>query len=151
MLKKLFNFIFIDEKLKSAAAFLKDVALFGGLPSRALTKIALIEFAKNYNAGEIIYTEKQEANVVYVIKSGSVELQYNGQQRVVEEGDFFGEISLLGERRHDSTAKALKPCELYLLYRIKIEDVVASDPKIGFRIMRNLASIFAARLKCSEI
>ncbi len=147
MIKKLLKFLIIDESLKADIAFLKRVALFQGLSDRNLAKIALIVFKKNYAAGEQVYREKQEANVVYLVKDGQIKINNADNEKLVENDEFFGEISLIENRRHDSSATALKNSELYLIYRVKFDDMVESDLKMGLRIMKNLSAIFAARLK----
>ena len=150
MFKKFLKFLFIDEALKDDVLFLKRVALFQGLSDRALSKIALIVFKKKYVPGESIYKEKQEANVVYLIKDGLVKIFNSSNEKTVEKDDFFGEISLVENKRHDSSAVAVKESEIYLIYRVKFDDMVDSDVKVGLRIMKNLAVIFSTRLKCLE-
>jgi CRP/FNR family transcriptional regulator len=151
MIKKILAYFFIDEALKADVTFLKRVALFQGLSDKTLSKIALLLFKKTYVAGEEIYKEKQEANVLYIIKEGEVKITNSSNQKVVETDDFFGEISLIDNRKHDSSAAALQNSEIYLIYRVKFDDMVDSDVKAGLKIMKNLSTIFAARLKCSEI
>jgi len=151
MIKKLLRFLMIDDALKADVAFLRRVALFQGLSDKTLAKIALIIFKKTYAAGEQIYKDKQEANVVYIIREGQVKINNENSEKVIEADDFFGEVSLIENRKHDSSAVALRDSELYLIYRVKFDDMVDSDVKAGLRIMKNLSTIFATRLKCSEI
>ncbi|MDR2191588.1 MAG: cyclic nucleotide-binding domain-containing protein [Endomicrobium sp.] len=151
MLKKLFKFIFIDKSLKDDVEFLKKVALFSGLSDKALRKIALILFKKTYIAGERIYKEKQEAEVLYLVKEGQVKISGLGNEKIIGQGSFFGEISLFKDRKHDSSAIAAQNCELYLVYRVKFDDMVEDDAKIGLKIMKNLSAIFSVRLKCVEV
>jgi CRP-like cAMP-binding protein len=147
MIKELLKSLFIDDVLKRDIIFLKKVGLLQGLSDRSLAKIALIVFKKTYLAGEKIYENHHEAKVVYIIKKGQVKLTGEDLSRVVESKDFFGEISLIESRNHNSDATALKESQLYLVYRAKFEDIIESDSKIGLIIMRNLASLFATRLK----
>lgn len=151
MIRKLFKFLLIDDELKNDITFLKRVALFQGLSDKDLSKIALIIFKKNYIAGEKIFEQKQEANVVYIIRDGQVKLSNESGEKTLSSDDFFGEISLIDNRRHDYSATALKNSHLYLIYRVKLDDMVDSDAKVGLRIMKNLSTIFAARLSSSEL
>lgn len=149
-IKKLLNRIFIDDTLKSDIAFLKRISLFSDLNERSLAKIALMIFKKNYLAGERIYKEKQEANVLYIVKKGEVSIKNAFMEKTVGEEDFFGEKSLIANVRHDSSASALTDCELYLIYRVKFDDMADSDAKAGLKIMKNLCSLFDIRLKCAQ-
>lgn len=151
MIKKLLKFLFTDDILKKDIAFLKKIVLFRNLSEKHLAKVALIVFKKTYFAGEKIYEVHQEANVVYIVKSGHVRLNAGSDGKFVETGDFFGEISLIGNCRHNCAAVALKDSELYLIYRAKFDDMFLSNGKVGLAIMKNLALIFAKRLEYSEI
>ncbi|MDR0820411.1 MAG: cyclic nucleotide-binding domain-containing protein [Endomicrobium sp.] len=151
MIKKLLKFLFTDNILKKDIDFLKKIVLFRDISERCLAKLALIVFKKTYLAGEKIYEIYHEANVVYIIKSGQVKLSAVSGGKIVEAENFFGEISLIGNRKHNCSAVALKDSELYLIYRSKFDDMSSSNNKAGLIVMRNLASIFAKRLKYSEI
>jgi CRP/FNR family transcriptional regulator len=150
MIKKMFKFLFIDDVLKADIVFLKKIILFDGLTKRSLAKVALIVFKKTYLAGEKIYEIGHEADVVYIVKSGQIKLTGKKSSKVVESEDFFGEISLVENNKHDHSAVALKESELFLIYRAKFDDMIEFDNKVGFIIIKNLATIFAVRLKCSE-
>jgi CRP-like cAMP-binding protein len=69
----------------------------------------------------------------------------------VEKEGFFGEMSLFENAKHTFLATASKDSELYLIYRAKFEDMIESNSKTGLIIIKNLASMFAAKLKCSEV
>ncbi|GHT64577.1 hypothetical protein AGMMS50222_05730 [Endomicrobiia bacterium] len=150
MTRGLFKFLLIDDVLKKDIIFLKKITLFQGLSDRSLAKIALIVFKKTYLPGEKIYESRHEAKVVYIIKNGQIKPTGENLSRVVEPEDFFGEISLIGNHNHGCDAVALKESELYLVYRVKFEDIIESDSKAGLIIMRNLASLFVTRLNCSK-
>ncbi|MDR3256394.1 MAG: cyclic nucleotide-binding domain-containing protein [Endomicrobium sp.] len=145
MIKELLRNLFIDAVLKADIDFLRKIVLFKGLSERSLAKIALIVFKKTYLAGEKIYEPNQDANVVYIVKSGQVKLNSENINKIVDSGDFFGEISLIENHRHSCETIALKDSELYLIYRAKFEDIAESDNKAGLIIMKNLASIFTNR------
>jgi CRP-like cAMP-binding protein len=148
MIKEVLRFLFIDDILKEDVAFLDKIALFHGLPYRALAKVALIVFKKTYITGEIICTASQEANVVYIIKSGRVKLTGINFSEVVERANFFGGISLIENRDHAISAVSLQESELYLIYRAKFDDITASDNKIGLIVMKNLISIITEKPLC---
>ena len=149
-IKKIFSYIFIDDVLNADIEFLRKIVLFEHLSDRALSKIALIVFKKSYISGEQIYKERQEANVLYIVKHGEVSVKNRTNEKNAESGDFFGEISLIENRRHDSSAVAVKDSELYLIYRVKFDDMVDSNAKVGLIIMKNLVSILETRLKCAD-
>ncbi|MDR3124585.1 MAG: cyclic nucleotide-binding domain-containing protein [Endomicrobium sp.] len=146
MLKKLLYFLFVDDALKKDIMFLKKIPLFVGLSGKSLAKIALLVFKKTYIQDEKIHEKNKEANVLYIIKNGQVRLTEKNLSKVLETGDFFGEISLIENCTHKHDASALKDSELYLIYRAKIADLFESDNKIGLTVMKNLATILAKKI-----
>jgi signal-transduction protein with cAMP-binding, CBS, and nucleotidyltransferase domain len=146
MLKRLLHFLFVDDALKKDIAFLKKISLFSGLSKKSLAKIALLIFKKKYVQYEKIYEKSKEANVLYILKNGQIRLTEKDSSKILENGDFLGEISLIENCTHKHDALALKDSELYLLYRAKLIDLFESNNRIGLEVMRNLASIFAKRL-----
>jgi signal-transduction protein with cAMP-binding, CBS, and nucleotidyltransferase domain len=148
LFNKIVNALFIDKALKEDISFLKTVPLFKGLSDRSLSKIATIIYKKTYHEGENIYAPAQEANLLYIVKSGVVNIECRGTKSVLGEGSFFGELSLIEFRNHEGIAKASKDSLLYLVYRVKFDDLVESDAHIGLRIMKNLSRILALRIQC---
>lgn len=146
MLKKILYFLFVDDALKKDIIFLKKIPLFVGISGKSLAKIALLVFKKTYIQDEKIYEKNKEANVLYIIKNGQVRLTEKNLSKVLETGDFFGEISLIENCTHKHDASALKDSELYLVYRAKIADLLESDNKIGLTVMKNLATILAKKI-----
>ncbi|MDR0822399.1 MAG: cyclic nucleotide-binding domain-containing protein [Endomicrobium sp.] len=151
MLKNLFSFIFIDRDLKDDVKFLKTVPLFAGVADRALSKIALLIFKKTALEGEIVFSPRQEAQVIYIVKSGSVQLVGDGKEKTIKAGGYFGEIAFIKDSKHNISAKALENSELYLIYRIKFEDFAESDGKTGFKIMKNFLNSLGAKFNNLEI
>jgi signal-transduction protein with cAMP-binding, CBS, and nucleotidyltransferase domain len=146
MFKKLLYFLFVNDSLKKDIMFLKKIPLFMGLSKKSLAKIALLIFRKEYIQYEKIYEENKEANVLYILKTGQVRITEKNSSKVLESGDFFGEISLIENCTHKNDASALKKSNLYLIYRAKIDDLFESDNRIGLIIMKNLATILAKKL-----
>ena len=145
MFKKLFTVLFIDENLKEDIAFLKTVPLFKGLSERAFSKIVTIIYKKTYQENENVYEPAQEANVLYIVRSGLVNIEHRGAKDALEEGGFFGELSLIDLKKHEGKAVAAKESKLYLIYRVKFDDLVESNAYIGLKIMKNLSKILALR------
>ncbi|MDR3071613.1 MAG: cyclic nucleotide-binding domain-containing protein [Endomicrobium sp.] len=150
MIKKILEFLLIDNVLKKDVAFLKKITLFEGLSDRSLAKVSLIVFKKIYLAGEKIYETGAHANIIYIIKSGKVKLISQNFNKIIEHGNFFGELSLIANCRYNCNAIALKESELYFIYRTKFEDMVESNNKIGFAVMKNLAFMLAKNITISN-
>lgn len=95
----------------------------------------LLEFA----AGSVLLPEGDTSGRLYVLKSGSVEvLRGETQVAVVEEsGAVFGEMSVLLNRPHTATVRALTPIEVHAFD--DAGSFLRSNPEIAFHVGRLLA------------
>lgn len=86
--------------------------------------------------GDVVVTEGEAGNSVFVITSGVVKVFVrdpagrNVQVGRLGEGDFFGEISLLSGRPRSATVTAAAACELLELDREAFEEVCARHPRV---------------------
>lgn len=90
-------------------------------------------------AGSVLLSEGETSGHLYVLKSGSIEvLRGETQVAVVEEpGAVFGEMSVLLNRPHTATARALTPIEVHAFD--DAGSFLRSNPEIAFHVGRLLA------------
>lgn len=63
---------------------------------------------RNYRQGDIILRQNEEADGMYVIYSGKVEVEMDGNIIAhLEEGDFFGEMGTLLRQPRSATIRAI--------------------------------------------
>ncbi len=66
--------------------------------------------------GNIIFEVGSEPEYFYLIGSGKLKVTMQGRFiRLLEEGDFFGEIALINNIKRTATVTCLTECELYLI------------------------------------
>jgi CRP/FNR family cyclic AMP-dependent transcriptional regulator len=90
-------------------------------------------------AGTVLLTEGITSGQLYVLAAGSIEV-VRGETRVAvvsEPGSFFGEMSVLLDRPHTATVRALSPAILYAFD--DAETFLRSDPEIALIVARMLA------------
>ena len=89
--------------------------------------------------GTVLLPEGTTSGHLFVLKSGTVEvLRGDTQVAVVEEpGAVFGEMSVLLNRPHTATVRALTPVNVYVF--ADAERFLRSNPEIAFLIGRLLA------------
>ena len=61
-------------------------------------------------------------------------------------GDFFGEISLISEENRIFNALAISNCELIAFFRTDLLEIITRSPKLGNKILLNLATVLGNRL-----
>ncbi len=89
-----------------------------------------------YESGEIIVSESQPGSSLFVLASGSVRVYVRGktwanqQVRMLEEGEFFGEISLISGQPRTATIVAATPTEILELDRPTLDDIIVKHPQV---------------------
>ena len=108
-------------------------ALLGGVPMRSVTK------------GTVFYAADQGTEVLFMLKSGRAELYRespNGKKltvAIVEEGTFFGEMSLVGQRLLGTAAVAIEDSEVCALGPGEVRSLIMDHPIVALRLIEVLA------------
>lgn len=96
-----------------------------------------VDATHSFSAGETIFRKGDEADGMFVVKSGSVSIDLNGDIiEVITEGDIFGEMALVDNSPRSATATATTDCELLLVDENGFKKHVYSTPHFGLQVLR---------------
>jgi len=95
-------------------------------------------------AGEEVFREGDRGDEMYIIQAGEVEIvrQIHGSEHrlaVLEEGDFFGEMSILEGLPRFATARTLCQSELLRIDNSTFDHMVRDNPEIPIRMLRKMS------------
>ena len=80
---------------------------FDVLNSKEKKLVYAILKRKNFNQGDIIFSESQPASSIFILEKGNVSLTIPGSQTIlVKRGEIFGEIAVINETARLGTAKS---------------------------------------------
>jgi CRP-like cAMP-binding protein len=155
MLKSLNMFTRLyDKEILAKIDFLKTIRLFEGIKKRYLIHILENLQERTYLKGETVFTQGDIGRALFIVFSGKMALSRldpeTGKSDVIAEvrpGEFFGEMALLEEMPRTATAHALEETQVFMLFKIKLETLLFSRPRIGVVIATQLAKIMSARLR----
>jgi CRP-like cAMP-binding protein len=123
---------------------LPPVPLFSSLDRSALQELIEKVEVKTFSAGEIIIRQNEKGNSLYVLAEGEAQVFLEGPARVdlsrLEEGSFFGEISLLSNRPRTASVEAVGDATLLVVSRETINGLVKNHPgalKVLLRFFRD--------------
>ena len=103
---------------------------------------------EDFGPGEIIYTQGEDADCLYLILEGEVTLKVGGELvDTVKEGGFLGEMAILERAPRLEMAESVGDVRLLPLDRKGFEKVVRHQPELARTILRTLA----ARLRKTNI
>ena len=105
------------------------------IPQEALERLLEAGQQKLIPSGEILFSVDDYPNGIYFVVSGSIQIsspQPSGRDKViaqVRKGEIIGEMSLLMERPHIHTAKAIRDTQVVFLSRTVFDETVERFPK----------------------
>lgn len=104
----------------------------------------MAELGNVYRAGEPIIRQGEVGECMYVIQSGKVEVvqERNGKEvRLAEinEGDFFGEMSLFDKFQRSSTVRAVEETRVITIDKKIFLRKIHEDSSLAFRIMQKMS------------
>jgi len=102
------------------------------------------EYVVRFRRGEMIFSEGDPGTEMYIVQSGTVEIfKQNGDARlslaVMEKGDFFGEMALIGSEPHGNGAVAREDCELIEINSTLFDKMIRGNTEIAVRMLRKMS------------
>jgi CRP-like cAMP-binding protein len=107
------------DELAPRIALLEQLGIFASANRAVLERLAAACTSVRLHAGDVVVAEGDEADALYVIVSGRVDVKARGEAgveqhiRVMEPGTYFGEIGLLERIPRTATVTTLEDVELY--------------------------------------
>lgn len=152
--------------LESRLHYLKQVDIFFQLTNTQLEMISDICEEKLFHMNDMIFLEGSDSDELYVILQGEVDILIDpalvsdnptySQTPVpiakLSRGQSFGEIALVDRGLRSTTARASQNnTRLLVISRLELMDLCAEFPQLGYRLMTNLATDLAFKLRSSDM
>jgi hypothetical protein len=110
--------------------------LFGDFTEEELCAVIGCLELLTFQPGDIVITEGEPGDSLFVLTTGVLKTfvhdptGHNALVRVLEEGTFFGEISVLTGKPRTATVVAATRCELLELDRTALDSITANHPRV---------------------
>lgn len=128
------------------------VPIFNHLPRNELVNIADKAAMRTVKRNEFVHRAGDQSNQLNIIHQGKVKvyrLSEDGKEqlvRILQPGDFTGELALFSPGQHDSYAQALEDAQVCTISRDDLSGLMLEHPAIGMYLLSELAQ----RLGSSE-
>ncbi len=114
---------------------LRIIPLFKELSGELLEKLAKQLVRKRYGMDEYVVRQGEPGDTFYIINYGQVEVLLNDHHTkrrigILDEGDFFGEMSLLSDEPRTASVRTTFPTECYSLSRTAFSALLDEEPQI---------------------
>jgi len=128
---------------------LRQAFLFRNLPDPVLELVAQTAEEIAIPPGEVLLSPLDDADSLYVIRSGTLSMVPAEDARPVlfGTGETIGEAPFVDHEPAGVTVLALERAELIVIRATKLADALAAHPEAGFAFYRALAGSLAGRLR----
>ena len=93
------------------------------------------------DAGETIFEQDQVTDLMYVLVEGQVVIKRNDNELVtVDSGSIIGEMAILENRPHFSSAIAKTACKLIPINQDRFQFLVEQTPNFALDVMEMMAN-----------
>jgi len=122
------------------------VPIFSNLTPEEKNEIALITIDREFKKGETIYLAGEKGERLYVIHRGKVKITRISEAgkeqiiRILDPGDFMGELSLFIHSPLNSNAEALESTTVCIIDGNRLNHIINKSPSIAVKIIEELSN-----------
>jgi putative ABC transport system ATP-binding protein len=117
--------------------FLKGVDTFKSLTPSELSNIAEKVTRRHYEAGDIVISQGDEGDELFLISEGEVEVDRQGHEVArLGPAEFFGELSLISGEPRNATVVATAPLDTYVLGKVEFRAAVEQSASFREQLRR---------------
>ncbi len=140
------GFSFSEGAAQVEASRLKRYPIFESLDAGLLEEISSLFVTESYPADRVVVREGTEGNRFYLIARGQVsvhKLASNGVEETIaflEDGDYFGEISLIKNVPRVATIRTMTPSVMLTIHRDIFQSLIDRAPEVREKIEKTIVT-----------
>ncbi|WP_301110291.1 Crp/Fnr family transcriptional regulator [Sporosarcina sp.] len=114
-----------------------------------MNQVIQLAHSVTHPRGETIYHQGERSEGLYILHKGRIKvyrLSENGKEqlvRILEPGDFTGELSLFDDTPHDAFAETLEAVEICMIERDQMQELLQQHPAISLKMLAEFSSRLA--------
>lgn len=119
----------------------KKVSLFTSLSDSDLNKVADLITKKAFEKGDIIFSEGDLFDKLFIINNGSIKIYTStkdGKEQILyilKSGEFLGDLNLLKNDIFKFNAMALESTNMCIIHKDDFDGLIKSNPEISIKIL----------------
>lgn len=132
----------------NCALCLRDLPIFEGIEIKSFEDICSETTKKVFQKGELIFSQGNPADTIFLIKEGSIKLAQvteDGREvilGILGKGDIVGESALFQRREHLASAIALEESKVCSISHKQMEKLIMDHPLLAMQLITNLGKKF---------
>jgi CRP/FNR family transcriptional regulator, cyclic AMP receptor protein len=117
---------------------LQQAPFFAGLPLEELEEIAEVGSTVTFEPGSTIVSEGDMGDAMYVVLSGTAEVDVGGRFHKLTAGDFFGEMALISSRKRIATVRATEAVEALRIPADAFQSFLLEHPSVAVSMLKEI-------------
>jgi CRP-like cAMP-binding protein len=125
---------------------LKKSYLFAGVTSDDLQALGAIVERKTYIAGDLVHSEGDAADAMYLVEMGSVDIVAKGKETIfgtIGGGQGFGELAFFERGTRPAFAYSRERTRLLKIPYERLAQMLAERPELALLVYRNACAFLA--------
>lgn len=136
--------------------FLLETPMFEKLTPAELMEIVHIVKVKQYQAGEVVFSEGDAGDAWYVLYKGAVEVLKHGvtgEKKIIDLGPraCFGEISILDGSPRSATVHVTEDSEMIRIAREDFDELLDNEHLAAYKLLHAMAVLLAERQRTTTL
>ncbi|MFC3041403.1 Crp/Fnr family transcriptional regulator [Virgibacillus xinjiangensis] len=122
------------------------VPFFNHLAMDEMMKIVQQSSHRDYKKGETIFRDGEPLESLYIVHKGRVkifQLFPSGKEqllRILEPGEFMGELALFTDQKLDSYAQAMEHTNICMIHKHDMQRLMSDYPSIAIKILEQFSN-----------
>lgn len=127
-----------------ANPMLENVRLFADVPPEYLQQLEKLSIPRRFPKNTVLVTEGDESSHLYIIRRGTASAfltNEDGRQvnlNYMQEGEYFGELSLLDGQPRSASVVTVTDCEMVLVPRAGVLELLHKHPEFAMVLITEL-------------
>ena len=133
---------------------LKNFYLFTDVTSNDLGALEAIAERKVYIAGDLVYSEGEVADALFVVEMGTVDIVPKGKETVfatIGSGHGFGELAFFERGTRPASASARERTHLLRIPYERLSKALSERPGLALVVYRNACGFFARHFRAMAL
>ena len=124
---------------------IEKVPIFGSLTKEEMIEVSMTAIHREYKKGEAIYLEGELSEKLFIINKGKVKISKLSEEgkeqiiRILEVGEFMGELTLFTHSPLKNYAEAIETTIVCIIDSKKINSLIEKSPSIALKIIKELS------------
>lgn len=117
---------------------LRKIPFFEDLTPEDLGRVAKIGERRSFEAGQPVLAKGTQGQAMFVILSGRATVEAGGKTHELGQGDFFGEMALLGRKPRSATVTAVDAVECLVFETMYFKPFLIKNPSVAVAILEGV-------------